>query len=62
MVIRVNTFETEVMVEFYSKSLVRVNGNEIELEHQLKPIKVNANGFVCKQTAVFVVCINNIEQ
>ena len=32
------------------------------IEHQLKPIKVIKMDFVCKQTAVLMVCINNIGQ
>ena len=38
--------QTGIMVEIYSKSLVRAMGitNEIYLEHQLKPIKVMENG------------------
>ena len=44
MVIWVKIFQTEVMVEIYSKSLVRAITHEIQLELQLKPIKVMKNG------------------
>ena len=48
VVIRVKNCLNELMVEIYSKSLVRPIGkvltNEINLEHQLKPIKVMENG------------------
>ena len=50
--------QSELMVEIYSKSLVRAIK-----ERQLKPIKVMNNVCnVCKQTAVLVVCINTIGQ
>ena len=45
MVIWIKNVQTELMVEIYSKSLVRVEIElEIELDHQLKPIKVMQNG------------------
>ena len=45
MVIWVNILQTKLMVEIYSKSSVRAIGtyHEIELEHQLKTIKVMQN-------------------
>ena len=54
------------MVEIYSKSLVRAIGNALLIEFSqntsLKAIKVKKMAFVCKQTAVLMVCINNIGQ
>ena len=48
MVIRVNIFQKELMVEIYSKSLVRAIGTVLLMkfnqEHQSKPIKVVENG------------------
>ena len=51
MVIWVIFFQTELMVEICSKSLVRAMGKVL--------LKM---AFICKQTAVFVVHINNIGQ
>ena len=48
MVISFKKFQTEIMVEIYSKSLVRAISeritHKIYLEHQLKPIKSVKNG------------------
>ena len=44
MVMWDKTFQIEIMVEFYSKSLAKSITREIELEHQTKTIKVMTNG------------------
>ena len=66
MVIWVKNVQTELMVEIYTKSLVRAIGKSISHENELEPqsklIKVMQNGLFCKQTAALVVRINNIGQ
>ena len=53
MAIRVNFYQNELMVEIYSKSLVRSIGKVRNLARTL--IKTHKVAFVCKQTAVLVV-------
>ena len=56
MVIWVQNVQTELMVEIYSKSLVRAVGKVLLAR---TPIKM---AFVCKQTAVLVIRVNKFGQ
>ena len=65
--ISIKIYQTELMAEIYSKSLVRANGKELLVNIARTTIKTHKGDekwplFVHKHTAVLVVRINNIGQ